>query len=144
MKAQPKHLSCIAVASFHLACLQHQKLQQEQVCKNQNLKDSYKISQRLIKEASKFLQIVSRSITNNPICLKQFTHFNINRIIWMFKLNFKTLVIFNLQYIIQNQCFIIAMFRILFGTFFGQFENLPVLPDFNQPWYFSQDKLWII
>merc|ERR1712088_343262 len=30
MKAQPKHLSCIAVASFHLACLQHQKLQQEQ------------------------------------------------------------------------------------------------------------------
>jgi len=31
MKAQPKHLSCIAVASFHLACLQHQRLQQEQV-----------------------------------------------------------------------------------------------------------------
>jgi len=30
MKAQPKHLSCIAVAAFHLACLQHQKLQQEQ------------------------------------------------------------------------------------------------------------------
>ena len=110
MKAQPKHLSCIAVASFHLACLQHQKLQQEQVCKNQNLKDSYKTSQRLIKEASKFLQIGSRSTTNNPIFLKQFTHFNINRIIWMFKLNFKTLVIFNLQYIIQNQCFIIAMY----------------------------------
>jgi len=30
MKAQPKHLSCIAVAAFHLACMQHQKLQQEQ------------------------------------------------------------------------------------------------------------------
>jgi len=30
MKAQPKHLSCIAVAAFHLACLQHQKLQVEQ------------------------------------------------------------------------------------------------------------------
>lgn len=30
MKAQPKHLSCIAVAAFHLACTTHQKLQQEQ------------------------------------------------------------------------------------------------------------------
>lgn len=30
MKAQPKHLSCIAVAAFHLACLQHQKLELEQ------------------------------------------------------------------------------------------------------------------
>lgn len=30
MKAQPKHLSCIAVAAFHLACMQHQKLQVEQ------------------------------------------------------------------------------------------------------------------
>lgn len=30
MKAQPKHLSCIAVAAFHLACKQHQMLQKEQ------------------------------------------------------------------------------------------------------------------
>ena len=34
MKAQPKHLSCIAVAAFHLACMQHQKLQQEQLQPN--------------------------------------------------------------------------------------------------------------
>lgn len=34
MKAQPKHLSCIAVAAFHLACMQHQKLQQEQQLPN--------------------------------------------------------------------------------------------------------------
>jgi len=36
MKAQPKHLSCIAVAAFHLACLQHQKLQQEQSNKHKD------------------------------------------------------------------------------------------------------------
>jgi cyclin G2 len=30
MKAQPKHLSCIAVAAFHLACNQYRKLQEEQ------------------------------------------------------------------------------------------------------------------
>lgn len=29
MKAQPKHLSCIAVASFHLACLQFRQMQDE-------------------------------------------------------------------------------------------------------------------
>jgi len=30
MKAQPKHLSCIAVSAFHLACGQHRQLQMEQ------------------------------------------------------------------------------------------------------------------
>lgn len=30
MKAQPKHLSCIAVSAFHLACGQHRQLQVEQ------------------------------------------------------------------------------------------------------------------
>jgi len=29
MKAQPKHLSCIAVSAFHLACCQHRQLQSE-------------------------------------------------------------------------------------------------------------------
>jgi len=30
MKAQPKHLSCIAVSAFHLACVQHRQIQVEQ------------------------------------------------------------------------------------------------------------------
>jgi cyclin G2 len=38
MKAQPKHLSCIAVSGFHLACRQYRQLQQEQ--QNQSISGS--------------------------------------------------------------------------------------------------------
>jgi len=38
MKAQPKHLSCIAVSAFHLGCRQYRQLQQEQ--QNQHLAGS--------------------------------------------------------------------------------------------------------
>jgi len=34
MKAQPKHLSCIAVSAFHLGCRQYRQLQQEQQKQN--------------------------------------------------------------------------------------------------------------
>ena len=65
-----------------------------------------------------------------------FCKFNKSGIICMFELNSKTMVILKLQYIIQNQYFIITMYqmyRIVFDTFFGQFENLPVLCDIKPP-----------
>ena len=106
MKAQPKHLSCIAVASFHLACLQHQKLQQEQVCKNQRLlRGSSKAPQRLLRGSSKAPQ---RLLTGSSKALQRAFQISIyvwsnlhiltNSIICIFELNFKTLVIFNFQY----------------------------------------------